>query len=233
MRRIQVFRDRAALEAVQAGEDAEPRLLHDLLRDRPARDVAERDPQHQRAVAVHERHERVLVPRPQAGEEVGVVHPRRVTRLRGDGGLARNPDRRARGRRRVHAPGALAALARPAGARRSPDRDDRADLDPGAPDVLVLVATLRTRPRPARSRPSRCGSPSPSRAARPRRCGRRPRAAPAHWDDDDRYRDEDDDDRPPGLWSGWAAASLRSAGDRNGWLDHSSESVTKRERCAT
>ena len=63
---------RAALEAVEALQDAEPGLLHDLLGDGAAAHVAERDPQHQRAVAVDERHERVLVAGAQAREEVAI-----------------------------------------------------------------------------------------------------------------------------------------------------------------
>ena len=52
---------RAALEAVQPLQDAEPGLLHDLFGHRAGAHMAERDPQHQRPVLVHERHERVLV----------------------------------------------------------------------------------------------------------------------------------------------------------------------------
>ena len=141
IRRIQVFRRRATLEAVQAVQHAEPRLLHDLLRHRAARHVAERDPQHQRAVRIDEGHERVLVACPQARKQLGVVHPRR----------------RCRGVMEVWLAILFAALvggvgfmllerwqrpARPADARRSPARERRADLGPAAADVFVLGAAL-------------------------------------------------------------------------------------------
>ena len=148
-----------------------------------------------------------------------------------DGGLARNPARRARGRRGVHAPGALAALARPADARRSPDRDARADLDPAAADVLVLVAPVARGRDPSAPARAGVGTRSPSRAARRPRCGRRRRAAPAGTGTTTTATGTRTTTivRPASGPAG-PTGSLAPTRDRNGWLDHSSESVTKRER---
>ena len=220
IRRIQVFRDERPSKRSKPGEHAEPRLLHDLLRDRAARDVAERDPQHQRAVAVDERHERGLVPHPQARKEV---------RVGVDDQVAHDRDcNAARGRAVLSAPAALACsmevglaillaalvggvvfmlLERWQRSRAQPALADRPieTTAPiwrsGAPDLLVLGAALRRggdpplppepvwEPEPRREAP-RLWTPPPSRT---RPLGRH-----------DRHRDEDDDGRPPGLWSGWA-----------------------------
>ena len=63
---------RALLEALEPGEDAEPRLLDDLLGRLAVADVQARDPQHRRAVALDERAERELVAAAQAGEQLSV-----------------------------------------------------------------------------------------------------------------------------------------------------------------
>ena len=62
MRSSQVRQRRAALEALDAAQDGEPGLLHDLLGDRPVAHVDARQPQHARAVGIDERDERLLVP---------------------------------------------------------------------------------------------------------------------------------------------------------------------------
>ena len=72
IRRIHVFRLERPSKRSEALEHAEPRLLHDLLRDRARAHVRERDPQHQRPVLVHERHERVLVAGAQTLQQRGV-----------------------------------------------------------------------------------------------------------------------------------------------------------------
>ena len=64
---------RAALEAVQPLEDAEPRLLHDLLGDGARLHVAARDREHRPVVALDERLERALVAGAQAGEQLGLL----------------------------------------------------------------------------------------------------------------------------------------------------------------
>lgn len=46
--------------------------------------------------------------------------------------------------------------------------------------------------------------PEPRRSEAPPLWTPPPGSRSGHWDEDDRHRDEDDDDRPPGLWSGWA-----------------------------
>jgi hypothetical protein len=61
---------RAALEAVEALQDAEPCLLDDLLGDGAARDVVAGDGEHRRVVALDQRLEGALVPGAQALEQL-------------------------------------------------------------------------------------------------------------------------------------------------------------------
>jgi hypothetical protein len=68
---------RAALEAVEPIEDADPGLLDDLLRDRPARDPDLRDTQQGRVVQEDELLERRLVPGPQRLQELRLVQRER------------------------------------------------------------------------------------------------------------------------------------------------------------
>ena len=83
---------RAALEAVDALEDAEPGLLDDLLGDRPRVHVVPRDGEHRGVVAFDERLERALVSRAQAREELGFLRGRPVLKS----GLGHRPTLTAR-----------------------------------------------------------------------------------------------------------------------------------------
>jgi hypothetical protein len=65
---------RAALEALDAAQDAQPCLLHDLLGDRPVMHVDEGEPDHARAVPIHERRERPLVPAAKRPEQFLLTH---------------------------------------------------------------------------------------------------------------------------------------------------------------
>ena len=72
IRKIQVFSDGAALEALEAGQHADPGVLDDLLGDGPAFDQRLRDPQQRRPVAVDERGEDRLVAGPQRRDQLVV-----------------------------------------------------------------------------------------------------------------------------------------------------------------
>ena len=91
----------AALEAVDPVQDREPGVLDDLLGDRPAGHVHQRQPHQERAVLVDQRPERVLVAPSQAGEQPLVVR------------LAASI-RRGRRRSRLPAPPSAAILSRSA-----------------------------------------------------------------------------------------------------------------------
>jgi len=64
---------RTALEPIETLDDPEPRLLHDLVGDRVARDVHPGYPAHRRAQLVHEHHERGLVTRPESLDEGEII----------------------------------------------------------------------------------------------------------------------------------------------------------------
>ncbi len=63
----------AGVEAVDASQDGDPRLLHDVLGRRLVRDVGTCDPWHRCLVPLDERRERHLAPTPQPDDEPGVV----------------------------------------------------------------------------------------------------------------------------------------------------------------
>src|SRR5262245_7931057 len=70
----------APLEARAAVEHADPRVLHDLLGDRPAAHVELGNPQHGATVAADERREDRLVPGPEAVEQRELVREQFATR---------------------------------------------------------------------------------------------------------------------------------------------------------
>src|SRR5205823_1105938 len=63
----------ASFEAVEPGEDAEPRLLHDLLGHRPRGHVHHRHTEHRRPVTTEQLAERRLVAGPELREETALV----------------------------------------------------------------------------------------------------------------------------------------------------------------
>ena len=67
---------RPAFEAVEPAEHAEPGVLDDLLGDGARAHERLGDPEHRRAVALDELHERLLVTIPQPFDERAVVHGR-------------------------------------------------------------------------------------------------------------------------------------------------------------
>ena len=69
---------RAALEAVDAVQDGDPALLHDVLRDRPARDVHQRHAQEGGLVHADELLERLLVPVAERLDESHLLELERV-----------------------------------------------------------------------------------------------------------------------------------------------------------
>ena len=210
MRSSQVFKAAASFEAFEPVDDAEPRVPDDVLGDRARGYVGDRDPQHQRAVAVHERHERVLVAGAQTRQQVRVgvrdhvAHrlrryerlglARRVgLRLLGNGSGFLDSARRRRRRRHLHAAGQLAAPGGHEGRSRALHRPE--------PASGPLFATALSAPPPTRTFEAlRPPAPPPP----PRSEERTQPLPPRHlWDDPPR-RDDDEDDPPRGLWSGWA-----------------------------
>jgi hypothetical protein len=67
---------RAPLEAVEALQDPEPRLLHDLLGDVARLNVVARHRQHRAVVSLDERLEGLLVAGAQARQELGLLRGR-------------------------------------------------------------------------------------------------------------------------------------------------------------
>jgi hypothetical protein len=89
--------------------------------------------------------------------------------------------------------------AEPAAVAATPPREPRAPIWTPEPEPEAWQRPAReaeTQPGPAWEPPSPRRESPPLWTPPPRPSGR--------WDDDDRHRDEDDDNRPPGLWSGWA-----------------------------
>src|SRR6266508_4337630 len=64
----------AALEALDAAQDPQPGLLHDLLGDSPVTHVDPREPQHARAIPIDQRPERSLVPPTQRPQQLHLTH---------------------------------------------------------------------------------------------------------------------------------------------------------------
>ena len=91
-------------------------------------------------------------------------------------------------RRRV-APAVAERPQEPAASVWTPERETQ-------PSWLRPSPEAETRPLPSWEPPSPHRESPPLWTPPPRPSGR--------WDDDNRHRDEDDDNRPPGLWSGWA-----------------------------
>ncbi len=78
----------------------------------------------------------------------------------------------------------------------TPEPDSYSSWQP--PTAVREPETRPLPPEPVWERPAPRASEPPPLWTPP------PGSRSGHWDEDDRHRDEDDDDRPPGLWSGWA-----------------------------